>query len=103
MEMGKQHKESTEMAITNIGHHNILLGTNWFKAHNPSINWAKNQLCLDQCPHTCYPDKANTTPTLGQLLPTEAWDNQYNNYIESKYHSIDALQCMMAHLQSTIQ
>jgi len=44
MEMGKNHKESTEMAITNTGNHDILLGTDWLKAHNPSINWAKNKL-----------------------------------------------------------
>jgi len=100
IEIGNKHKEFTEMAITNIGCHNILLGTNWFKAHNPSIDWAKNQLCLNWCPHSCYPDKANNTLTLGQLLPTEAWEDQYNDYIESKYHRIDASQCIMAHLQA---
>jgi len=100
MEMGNEHKESTEMAITNIRHHDILLGTNWFKAHNPSIDWAKNQLCLNRCPHSCYPDRAHHTPTLGQLLPTEAWEDQYDDYIESKCYSIDASQCIMAHLQA---
>ena len=38
MEMGTRHKEYIEMAITNTGNHDILLGTNWLKAHNPSID-----------------------------------------------------------------
>jgi len=54
MEMGEEHKETTEMAVTNIGRHDILLGTDWFRAHNPQIDWAKNQLRLDCCPTSCY-------------------------------------------------
>ena len=85
MEMGKNHKESTEMAITNTGNHDILLGTDWLKAHNPSIDWAKNKLHFNHCPPSCFSDKTYPTPTLGQLLPSEEWEEQYNNYIESKY------------------
>ena len=99
MEMGENHKESTEMAITNTGNHDILLGTDWLKAHNPSINWAKNKLHLDHCPHSCFPDKLYTMLTLGQLLPSEEREEQYNDYIESKYQGIDTSQCIMAHLQ----
>ena len=99
MEMGKNHKESTEMAITNTGNHDILLGTNWLKAHNPSIDWAKNKLRFDHCPSSCFPNKTYTTLTLGQLLPSEEWEEQYDNYIESKYQGIDASQRIMAHLQ----
>jgi len=91
MEMGKNHKESTKMAITNTGNHNILLGTNWLKAHNPSIDWAKNKLCFDWFPHSCFPDNPYNTPTLGQIIPSEDWEEQYNDSIESKYQGIDAL------------
>ena len=90
MEMGNNHKESIEMAITNTGNHDILLGTDWLKAHNPSIDWAKNKLHFDCCPPSCFPDKSYTTPTLGQLLPSEEWEEQYDDYIESKYQGIDA-------------
>ena len=38
MEMDTRHKEYIEMAITNTGNHDILLGTDWLKAHNPSID-----------------------------------------------------------------
>ena len=33
--MGEEHQETTKMAVTNIGWHDILLETNWFRAHNP--------------------------------------------------------------------
>ena len=36
---------------------------------------------------------------LGQLLPSEDWEEQYDDYIESKYQGIDVLQRIMAHLQ----
>ena len=35
MEMGKNHKKSTEMAITNTRNHDILLGTDWLKSTQP--------------------------------------------------------------------
>ena len=99
MEMGENHKKSTEMAITNTENHDILLGTDWLKEHNPSIDWAKNKLRFDCCPPSCFPDKTYTTPILGQLLPSEEWEEQYDDYIESKYQGIDASQRIMAHLQ----
>jgi hypothetical protein len=39
MEMGTKHCEDIEVAITNTGNHDLLLGTDWLKAHNPSIDW----------------------------------------------------------------
>src|SRR5579863_10303178 len=39
IKMAEQHRETLEIAVTNMGKHDILLGTNWLKAHNPSINW----------------------------------------------------------------
>jgi hypothetical protein len=37
---------------------------------------------------------------LGYLLPTLDWEEQYDDFIETKYQGIDALQCIMAHLQT---
>jgi hypothetical protein len=37
---------------------------------------------------------------LGYLLPTLDWEEQYDNFIEIRYHSIDASQHIMAHLQT---
>ena len=101
MEMGTRHKEYIEMAITNTGNHNILLGTDWLKAHNPSIDWTQNKLILNRCTNSCFSAKQGSLdPTLGHLLPTIEWEDQYDNFIETKYQGIDASQCIMAHLQS---
>jgi len=98
MEMGEEHKETTEMAVTNIGRHDILLGTNWFRAHNPQIDWAKNKLHLDRCPTSCYPSYPNETSDLAHLLPTEDLEVHYSDLLESKYQGIDPTQCILAHL-----
>jgi len=99
MEMGVEHKETTEMAVTNIGRHDILLGTDWFRAHNPQIDWAKNQLRLDRCPTSCYPSYPDETSELAPLLPTEDLEAHYDDLLESKYQGIDPTQCILAHLQ----
>jgi hypothetical protein len=36
-----------------IGDHNIILGTDWLKAHNPEVNWTMSHLAFMQCPKTC--------------------------------------------------
>jgi len=98
MEMGEEHKETTEMAVTNIGRHDILLGTDWFRAHNPQIDWAKNNLHLDRCPTSCYPNHPDETSELAQLLPTEELEAYYDDLLESNYQGIDPTQYIMAHL-----
>jgi hypothetical protein len=55
MEMGTKHREDIEVAITNTGHHDLLLGTDWLKAHNPSIDWTQNKLLLNRCSTLCFP------------------------------------------------
>jgi len=98
MEMGKEHKETTEMAVTNIGRHDILLGTDWFRAHNPQIDWAKNNLRLNHCPTSCYPNYPDETSELAHLLPTEDLEAHYDDLLESKYQGIDPTPCILAHL-----
>ena len=61
MEMADLHQESMEIAITNTGNHNILLGTDWLKTHNPSIDWKTSRIWLDQCPSSCVQDLLYTT------------------------------------------
>jgi hypothetical protein len=50
MEMGEDHTEEAHLLITDTGNHDVLLGTSWLKAHNPSIDWAKNTIKFDRCP-----------------------------------------------------
>jgi hypothetical protein len=99
--MGTKHCEDIEVAIINIGNHNLLLGTDWLKAHNPSIDWTRNKLLLNRCSALCFPTPQKLEdPTLGYLLPILEWEEQYNDFIEIWYQGIDVSQRIMAHLQT---
>ena len=101
MEMGTYHKETIEAIVTNTGNHNLLLGTDWLQAHNPNINWTKNKLLLNRCPDTCFTKHRKLEdPTLGHLLPSLEWEEQYDDLLEQQYQGIDVLQHIMAHLRS---
>jgi len=96
MEMGTKHWENIEVAITNMGRHELLLEMDWLKAHNPSINWDTNKLWFDQCPPQCHPIES-WNPTIMQMLPIDEWENQIDNYLDYTPHGMDALQYIMAH------
>jgi hypothetical protein len=99
MEIGMKHREDIEVIITNTGNHDLLLGTDWLKAHNLSIDWIRNKLLLNWCFTLCFPiPRKLEDPMLGYLLPTLDWEEQYNNFIETRYQGIDASQHIMAHL-----
>jgi len=95
MGIGTRHWENIEVAITNTGRHKILLGTDWLKAHNPSIDWSTNQLCFDRCPPQCYPIEQD--PTIGQFLPIDAWETQNDDYLDYTDHGTDVSQHIVAH------
>ena len=48
-----QHEERIEFAVTDLGTTHLFLGHEWLKRHNPSIDWSKGTLQLDQCPEEC--------------------------------------------------
>jgi hypothetical protein len=54
MIVGKHHEE-IQFFVTNIGHHNIILGTPWLKKHNPQIHWPKSTIDFnsDFCQARC--------------------------------------------------
>ena len=62
------HKEDIECAVTNIGNHDILLGTDWLAAHNPEINWNTHTIAFSRCPKECK-DIPNKVAHIRQLLP----------------------------------
>ena len=96
MGMGARHWENIEVAITNTGRHEILLGMDWLKAHNPNIDWGTNKLCFDRCPPQCHPIESKN-PTIMQILPVDKWEIQNDDYLDYTAHGIDASQCIMAH------
>jgi hypothetical protein len=48
-----EHLEKLTLSVMNTGTHPIILGFQWLRHHNPSIDWLRNKLLFDRCPHTC--------------------------------------------------
>ena len=44
------HQEHSEFYVTNVGSHNIILRTDWLKAHNPELDWTSSHLAFTHCP-----------------------------------------------------
>jgi len=98
MEMGDNHRERIMFLVTDTGNHDILLGTDWLKAHNPNIDWAKNIIHMDRCPPLCQP-RHTPGPTIAYLLPTCKWETQIDNDTDVAINSIDVSQHVMAHME----
>jgi len=96
MGIGTRHWENIEVAITNTGRHKILLGTDWLKAHNPSIDWSTNRLQFNWCQPQCHPIEQQD-PTIGQFLPIDAWETQNDDYLNYTDHGTDASQRIVAY------
>ncbi|KAF5363153.1 hypothetical protein D9758_008364 [Tetrapyrgos nigripes] len=47
------HKEKAEFYVTDIGDHDIILGTDWLEEHNPDIDWSDSRIGMTRCPETC--------------------------------------------------
>jgi hypothetical protein len=62
------HEETLELYVTSLGDHDVILGTDWLKAHNPEVDWAKPCLALTRCPTTC---KLSTTPIIIKARPRQ--------------------------------
>jgi len=73
MEMGDNHRERIMFLVTDTENHDILLGTDWLRAHNPNIDWTQNTIHMDRCPPLCRPHQT-PGPTIAYLLPTCNWE-----------------------------
>jgi hypothetical protein len=98
MEMGDNHKERILFLVTDTGNHDILLGMDWLKVHNPNIDWAKNLIHMDRCPPLCRPCHT-PGPTIAYLLPTCEWEVQIDDDTDIAINSIDVSQHVMAHME----
>jgi len=105
MSIDPNHWETVKVAITNIGQNEILLGTDWLRAHNPSIDWGVKTIKFDHCPPHCHPsdietlDRCNRDPALWQLLPQDQWEAQDDNILDITSHGLDVSQHIRAHLE----
>ncbi len=86
------HKELVELYVTDIGDHNIILGTDWLDKHNPSINWAGTQVDFNQCLKTCIlknPSVTNMyTHTKSTSVLADASAKPYNPWLWHKDYKV---------------
>jgi Retroviral aspartyl protease len=61
---GKDHQEQIDLAITKLGSHQLFLGYDWIKNHNPSINWQIGEINFDR-----YPVKFNCKTNANSITP----------------------------------
>jgi len=105
MSVDRDHWETVEVAITNIGQQEIILGTDWLRAHNPSIDWGTKTIKFDRCPPHCHPsaveeqDRRDRNPALRQLLPYDEWETQDDNTLDITSKGLDVTQHIRTHLE----
>ena len=47
------HMEQLEFAVADLGIHDLFIGHEWLKLHNPNIDWKTSEIRFDQCPKEC--------------------------------------------------
>ena len=48
------HYECVTFAVTSIGTHDLILGLNWLRKHNPEVDWVMNEVKMSHCPNHCH-------------------------------------------------
>lgn len=49
----KGHLEQLTMAVADIGDDDIIMGIDWLRHHNPTIDWTNDVVNLNRCPPQC--------------------------------------------------
>ena len=47
------HTEQLKFAVADLGTHDLFIGHEWLKLHNPNIDWKTSEIKFDQCPKEC--------------------------------------------------
>jgi len=48
-----RHKETLEVAITDLDRTDMFLGHDWLVKHNPEVNWKNSTITFMRCPGNC--------------------------------------------------
>ena len=47
------HTEQLKFAVADLGTHDLFIGHEWLKLHNPNIDWKTSEIRFDRCPKEC--------------------------------------------------
>jgi len=48
-----EHKETLEVAVTDLDGTDMFLGHDWLVKHNPEVNWRNGTIKFTKCPGNC--------------------------------------------------
>lgn len=66
---GSLHREVIELQVVNLGgKHDIFIGYDWFKFHNPLIDWRDKWITMGRCPDQCNITKGTPMERLDQYV-----------------------------------
>lgn len=60
MKLG-EHNEKAVFTVTDIGPEDVIIGIDWLRYHNPSIDWYEGIMVMDGCPDGCSAKKVSTS------------------------------------------
>lgn len=83
------HEELIELYVTDIGDHDVILGTDWLDEHNPEIDWAGTRVDFTRCPDTCTLKNPPVTDVRAHAKRTPALVNQTRTPHDPRAHHRD--------------
>lgn len=70
MKLG-DHEERTIFTVTDIGPEDVIIGIDWLRYHNPTIDWYEGIMRMDRCPDDCKPkDRSESVPAVAKATST---------------------------------
>lgn len=66
-----EYKEKAVFTVTDIEPENVIIGINWLRNHNPSIDWYKGIVVMNGCPDGCQSKVKLVEPKLAPRGDTE--------------------------------
>ena len=61
-----EHEERAVFTVTDIGPEDVIIGIDWLRKHNPSIDWYEGLVTMDGCPKEC---QAKAKPVSSKVTP----------------------------------
>ncbi|VDC06877.1 unnamed protein product, partial [Peniophora sp. CBMAI 1063] len=84
------HEELIEFFVADIGDHDLILGTDWLRTHNPEVDWSKSRVDMTRCPPDCTLVNPPVThlrtlrpPSLGQPVSIEEVDDDEDIHLRA--------------------
>ena len=86
----EQHSEKITLGVTKLGRTTMILGHDWLKLHNPSIDWTTGKIALSRCPPSCKRSQKQLKQWLGRVEEDEAEEDVHISMIHEGDNNVSA-------------